>query len=291
MKRFFSRSANRAMRACGALALLACAASISACSGHSAASPSAPSPTAPSSSGIRFMRGTVSDTAFRPLPAATVEVLDGPQAGLTTRADARGQFSFSGTFDDTTRFRATSDGHVTSTRTLQPFCERCNPNWWINFSLEVVAPPVNIAGEYTLTFIADSVCTTLPGELRTRAYTATIPAASSSNPADAYYLVSVNGRTFYQNNWNVISFGVAADYVAFWLETLVEQIAPNTFLAFAGEAAASIGTAPGSTIVLPFSGSVEYCVTTAAAGRYEDCRQGAAADARCESEKRFRVRS
>jgi hypothetical protein len=212
-----------------------------------------------------------------------VEVLDGPQAGLTTTADATGGFSLSGTFDDTTRFRATSDGHVTSTRTLQPFCERCSPNWWINFSLGVVAPSMNLAGEYTLTFVADSSCTTLPSELRIRTYTATIPATAS--PPPEHYPVVVGGGSFYQNNWNVISLGVAGDYVAFWLETLVEELAPNAFLAFGGEAVGSVRTVPGSTITIPFLGSVEYCVTTAPTGRYEVCRQGqAATDMRCESD-------
>jgi len=148
------------MRMRGSIAVAVCAVALCSCGDHSAASPSAPSTPAagnPPGTGIGFMMGTVSDTAFRPLAAATVEVLDGPQAGLTTTADAAGHFSLSGTFDETTRFRATKSGHVTSTRTLQPFCAPCHPNWWINFSLEVLTPPVNMAGEYTATFIADNV--------------------------------------------------------------------------------------------------------------------------------------
>jgi len=282
-----SRPTDRATRMRGAIAVGVCAAVLCSCGGHSAAAPSAPSAPAPANppgTGIGFMMGTVSDTAFRPLAAATIEVLDGPQAGLTTTADAAGHFSLSGTFDETTRFRATKSGHVTSTRTLQPFCAPCNPNWWINFSLEVLTPPVTMAGEYTATFIADNVCTMLPSELRTRTYTATIPAATPPGPANAYYEVTFGSQVFYQD-WNVGGFGVAGDYVGFWLETLVEQIAPNTFLAFGGLAAASIGTAARSTIVLPFAGSIEYCVTTAAVGRYEDCYQHrAAADAQCTSD-------
>jgi hypothetical protein len=229
------------------------------------------------------MRGTVSDTAFRTLAGARVEVLDGPQAGLSTTADATGEFSLTGAFDEATRFRATKEGHVTAIRTLQPFCERCHPNWWINFSLEVVAPPVNMAGDYTMTFMADSACTALPNEVRTRTYAATIPLASNSLPANAYVGVTVTGATFYEG-WNVLGFGVAGDYVGFWLETLVEQLAPNTFLSFAGLAAASIGTSAMSTIALPFYGSIDYCVTKSEAGRFEDCYQGqAATHAQCES--------
>jgi hypothetical protein len=220
---------------------------------------------------------------FRPLAGARVEVVDGPQAGLSTTADSRGEFSLTGAFDEATRFRATKEGHVTATRTLQPFCVPCHPNWWINFSLEVLAPPVNMAGDYTMTFVADSGCTALPNELRVRTYAATIPLASNSLPANAYVGVTVTGATFYKN-WNVLGLGVAGDYVGFWLETLVELLAPNTFLSFGGLAAASIGTSAMSTIVLPFDGEIDYCVTKSATGRYEDCYQGqAAAHAQCTS--------
>ena len=37
---------------------------------------------------------------------------------------------------------------------MQPFCAPCNPNRWINFTLEVLAPPVNMSGDYTVTFTA-----------------------------------------------------------------------------------------------------------------------------------------
>ena len=121
------------------------------------------------------MKGTVSDTAFRDLPGARVEILNGPNAGMSTTVDARGEFSLTGRFDETTQFRATSEGHVAAVRTLQPFCVRCNPTWWINFTLDVLDPPVNVAGTYTLTIVADSSCTMLPSDARSRTFTATIP--------------------------------------------------------------------------------------------------------------------
>jgi hypothetical protein len=76
---------------------------------------------------ISFMRGTVSDTAFRRRLGARVEVLDGPRAGTSTTVDGTGYFLL--VFRDiqrATRFRATMDGHVTSTQTLQTFCAPCN---------------------------------------------------------------------------------------------------------------------------------------------------------------------
>ena len=170
---------------------------VASCSDHGSVAPvtTAPTPLTPPAPPSRsvFMRGTVDDTAFRQRAGARVQVVSGPQAGLSTTTDSSGDFSFSETFDQTTQFRASHDGYATATRTLQPFCAQCNPNWWINFSLEVLAPPVNLAGDYTLTFVADSTCGGLPNELRTRSYAVTIPPASSTGSANAYFPVAVSG--------------------------------------------------------------------------------------------------
>ena len=48
------------------------------------------------------LAGTVSDAAWRRLPGARVEVVDGPQAGLSTTANANGEFRLTGAFDENT---------------------------------------------------------------------------------------------------------------------------------------------------------------------------------------------
>jgi hypothetical protein len=248
-------------------------------------SPTAPTTTAgspPLPAGGLPMMGTVSDTAFRPLGGAKVEVLDGPQTGLTTTANELGEFSLTGIFDDATRFRATKEGHITATQLLGPFCARCNPNRWVHFSLELLTSSISISGDYTLEFVADDACTMLPSEVRSRTFTTMIPPAPNATPATPYFTVLV-GATFFED-WNTVALGIAGDYVAFWLETVVEQIAPNTFLAFGGQAAASVGTSHMSAISLPFAGSIEYCVTESEQGRFRECYQGhPATRARCES--------
>jgi hypothetical protein len=249
-------------------------------------SPMAPSegsvlaPTTPTPAGAMFLKGTVSDTAYRPLAGAVVQVLDGPQAGVSATADARGDFAMAGVFDEATRFRATAEGHVPAISTLQPFCAGCTPNWWIHFALDLPSSRVDVGGDYTLTFVANNTCTMIPDDMRSRTFTATIPVTSSALPADAFFRVS--GATFFED-WNAIAIGVAGNYVALWLETLVEQIAPNTFLAFAGGAAGTVDSSNPSTFVLPFHGSIEYCVTTAENGRYPNCHQAQATARRCES--------
>ena len=176
----------------------------------------------------------------------------------------------------TTQFRATSEGHVASVRTLQPFCDRCNPNWWINFTLDVPDPPVNMAGTYTLTVVADGTCTMLPPDARSRSFTATIPEAMAPAPVPGGLVVVPITSATVLREWDVIGVGVAGNHVAFWLETLVEQLAPNRYLSFAGAGRRTGRSSLPATIALPFAGTITNCVPTEA-GRYEDCYQSPSA--------------
>ena len=83
------------------------------------------SPLAPSSlqvvrqPGVFELVGYVDDTSFRALSGATVEVLDGPQTGISTMTDSNGHFSLTGVFTEATRLRATEDGYQAAIQTLQ----------------------------------------------------------------------------------------------------------------------------------------------------------------------------
>ena len=233
----------------------------SACGGNNTTSPSSTTspqpvaqPTPPSNAG-GFVKGSVSDTAFRPLDGARVEVVDGPQAGRSTTADANGNFSLSGTFDDATRFRATKDGHLAATQVSRTF-----PNIsgrLLIFSLEVPAPPVNMAGDYTLTFIADSACVGLPDDVRTRTYAATITPWSSTS-----FNVALSGASFLPSR-DSFPIGVAGDYLTFWFAdpAIVEQFAANTQIELYGSAGVSVGTSGVSTIAVSWDGEFEYSQT------------------------------
>ena len=102
----------------------------------------------PSPNGVVSISGFVLDTGFRPLAGASVVVVDGLQAGESTTADAAGQFSFSGSFDATIRFRATKDGYVSVTQPWSCSVASCpgNARPWLGFYLAPVTPPVTIAG-------------------------------------------------------------------------------------------------------------------------------------------------
>ena len=253
------------------------------CDGNRTPGPSAPTPVqlpGPPPTPARVqLAGTVSDAAWRRLAGARVEVVDGPQAGLSTTTDAGGGFRLSGTFDNTSRFRAIKEGHIAATWPLPPSCALCVPNWWFHFYLEALAPHANIVGDYSLTFIADSACTDLPGEMRTRTYGATVTLASALDVPDqsSRFTVTLTSSRFLQH-YNSFTIGVAGNYLAAYLGDahgspgLIEQIAPNTYLTLEGMIRASVADA--STISSSLDGVVDRCELPTEWGSRYSCSTG-----------------
>jgi hypothetical protein len=247
-----------------------------------------PSPLAGAVPGGTQLAGSVSDAAWRPLAGARVEVVDGPHAGLSTTTDARGEYRLTGAFDDTTHFRATKENHVAATWPLPAICARCNPQWWIHFYLESLTSPAGIAGDYTLTFVADSACAGLPDEVRTRTYEATVTLTSRpGEPANSRFDATVTGGTFVER-YNSFTIGVAGDYVRAELGDghggpgLVEQIAPRTYVTLGGTIAASVTDT--STIAGSFVGAFERCELASEWGSRFSCDGGVVSHGRCSSQ-------
>ena len=220
----------------GALAFLAIG--LSAC--NNSRSPAAPAPlatviVAPGTQGVIPIAGVVLDTAVRRLAGARIEVIDGPQAGMTTVTDSRGGFTLTGLFGDTTRFVATKSGYLGATSTLEPFCDRCLPNRWIYFNLEEPVPPPDLSGDWQVRFVTGA-CTGLPDELRTRSYDATIALAPPDAHPDARWLfvVTMNNVPF-DPNYNVFHIGAAGNYLGFPESegpALIELLDATTWLTF-----------------------------------------------------------
>ncbi len=253
-----------------ALALLAALAGCSKSS--SLPAPLAPSlvaqpvaqPTTPSTGVV--MQGHISDTAFRPVEGARVEVVDGPDAGLSTVTSPLGQFSLTGQFGDTTSFRASKDGYVTDSRTPYPQCGTCGSRRSIGFQLITLAAPVNIAGDYTLTFVADAACRGLPDALRTRTYDATIATSNTHTTASPGYMFTLAGSNYSG------SVGVAGDVVGFWFETLTEQLTPNASVGIQGVASASVAASGPAEISMSFDGRIEYCESKSDSRDFYSCQ-------------------
>jgi hypothetical protein len=255
--------------------LLALALSLAACS---APAPSAPSPVSqaqvPVLSPLVSVSGGVVDTAFRPLPGAKIEILDGPLAGTSTMSDSESRFTLTGPFDRATRFQATKNAHGAITRTANVFCDR-DCYGALEFDLPVLDPPTNIRGNYTLTFRADPACTDLPDEARIRTYAATI--ASSSDPdfaANTHLIVTLSGATFV-GGYQQFTVGVAGDQIGVFANgadsaAVVEQLARSTYVAFSG-AGSAIATPGDPAITASFDGWIEYCAVRSPIGSRYNC--------------------
>jgi Carboxypeptidase regulatory-like domain len=242
---------------------------------RASSSPSTPSPVpspAPQPAVLRPISGYVYDTAFRPVAGASVQLVDGPQAGTMTTSDASGHFSYDGTFSMPVTLRATKDGYTTATAPAQALTDG---RAYAGFQLGSVTPPVGIGGSYTLTITADSACTTLPDDVRTRTYRAAVIAATNTRaPAGTSFNGTVAGAQFAPHA-NLFWVGVFGDYVSTSTigegPSIVEQVGPNRYIAFMGEAGLSVGSADTSTISAPFKGTIEYCELKSAIGQYYDC--------------------
>ena len=244
-----------------------------------APSPISQRPAVHPTTSVSIISGFVLDTGFRPVVGARVEVVNGSQAGTFTTAGADGQFSLSGAFDAGSTFRASQDGYVAATQgwtcsTGLGTCPANGANPWLGFYLDVLVAPVDITGNYTLTFIADSACSDLPSELRTRTYGATITPSQPGNPLHTSLNNTISGAPFL-GSFRSFGIGVAGHYLGFWLDgghdpPLVEQVAQNSYLAFSGVAAASVGTS-ASAITTSFDGWIEYCVMPSPMGAAYNC--------------------
>jgi len=247
----------------------------------------------PNGTQTRTLRGIVGDTIARPLRGAKVEVLDGPQAGSVATTDFSGWFTLIAALADTTRLRVSKEGHVSATGTIA-FWRRDGPTDYVSMALAVLAPPVSIVGDYSLTFVADDACTTVPEELRTRTYAATIEPdlVDPRIPAGTFLWANISGVSFLANQRR-IPILIAGDVVSFWLGEhgygafFVEQVAPSTYLQFDGSATVSAGPSPISSLSATFEGAVDYCVMRSPmTGSHYDCdRTRAVSNVHCVSNK------
>ena len=241
-----------------------------------------PQPTPPAAS----VSGYVYDSAFRPVGGVKIEAVDGASAGVSTTTNGSGGFALSGTFDESVTFRASKDGYIAATATLK---RNMSGGASLSFTLTVVAAPVAIAGDYTVTFVADSACAgNLPEGVRERIYPATISQSTYPGaPPQTQFNVTLTGAPFLPGHGSFY-LGVAGDYVAIFFgdhgPLVVEQVAPNAYLALDGWTAVFVEGPAVSTISAPFEGSFEYCDLKSAMGSRYDCPSAQViSKARCES--------
>ena len=271
--------------------------SVLGCSGaDGAVTPTAPSTVGASPQSVAplattvQLRGFVTDTAFRAIAGARIEVLDGPSAGYVAVSGDSGEFVLSGMLTAATQFRATKEGHQTRTQPWNCSVAVClgtgGAQPWLGFYLTVLEASVNIAGDYTLTFTAAGTCTDLPDIARTRSYRAAVTA----RPADGRSAIpgfdlKVIGPVV--GNMTGFPIGVAGNRLNLWLHArhdppVVEDLGGNTYLAFSGGAETTVATSGMNPISAAFDGWIEHVVLTSPLGLWYWPQQ-ATSKATCDS--------
>jgi hypothetical protein len=231
----------------------------------------------PASARIRKVSGYVLDSAFRPLPGVRIEIPQQAQDGSFTVSNESGGFVLQGNFDSTNTARATKDGY--SPETL-PIDTGAN----LFFHLSPSSGSANIAGNYTLSVIADAACTDLPSNVRARQYDASV----SPGTLPSTFTLTASGSTFV-NGLNTVTIGVAGDSVSLWLHgghdaAFVEQLDAMSYFAISGVATGSVGASRREAITTAFDGWIDYCASTAPLAAIANCQAtNIRAYNRCES--------
>jgi hypothetical protein len=185
------------------------------------------------------LAGSVSDTASRPLSGASVTVTNGPRAGTIAMTDDRGRFSMDGSFTQAAvTLVASKDGYKPGTSIFpvhgRPF-EGGNLDF--GFSLEPLAPSVNLAGEYTLTVTTDRACSNLPQAARSRTYNASVVPHYRST---RFVGTLSDARIVALPEWApYLEIGVAGDFASMELR-YVEQLSDAAYLAVQGGISGSV---------------------------------------------------
>ena len=164
--------------------------------------------------------------------------------------------------------------------------------------MPVPTPVGRLSGEFTLTLTPDAACDSLPNELRTRTYTATLTVNPYWHAVETYYDILISVPTFLEGFDSSERFYVAEtdDDASFRLGSLagqpafVERLSATEYFAIGGSAEASL-PASAASFDASMDGYVEYCLMKASAdapvhGTLYDCASDRVLTRiRCESTK------
>lgn len=190
------------------------------------------------------------DTASEKMAGVKVEVVDGPQAGTSVLSGPDGRFSLSVAPADTVTLRATKDGYVTANKTVPvPNCPGCPATTPTTFLTLVALENVRLqTGPYTMTWVTDSACTTIPENVRTLTYAATV----TPDITDPGYQVDAGTAA------SRFGIGLAGNDLAIEIdEGLHFAVPPNGSVALFAYAVISVATSPVS-IAFPVTGKIDY---------------------------------
>lgn len=227
-------------------------------------------PTAPTPMTVEFsLAGSVHDTAFRAVPDVRIDVIDGPRTGAFALTDPVGNYELPGVFADVVTVRTSKADYVSVEKTYRT---SNRGRQYLDFAIEPTVPSADIAGEYTLTLAADSICTALPDTIRARTYSAAIRPLPQSGSPHAYE-TTLTGAAFLASALNNrFVMGVAGSVARFVTDSdgtgIAEAVTESIYVAFTGQADLSVD---GARISGLFAGTFEYCPSYVSASPFYRC--------------------
>jgi hypothetical protein len=184
---------------------------------------------------------------YRQVAGATVQLLDGAQAGASAITDANGTARFTGVFGAPVRVSVRKDGYY-PLETVAPVNRGgLTPGTgWTAFELKAPDLVQLTPGKYSVTVATDGSCSNIPSDLQTRTYSATLGPLTGAQAGDGYTLTldSLRGVTLYLT--------VSGHDVSITTGDSDPVSEPALRLAIFGYGIATVTTSPG-LISLPFS--------------------------------------
>jgi len=189
----------------------------------------------------------------RPVPGAAVQLLDGPQAGASAITDANGAARFDGTFGASVALSIRKDGYFPIQMTVQINC--CGPvpphTAWI--VLELKAPDLVqlTPGQYSVTIATDGTCPTIPADLQTRTYSASVApyTYAGSQGGNGLYVLTLDlpGRPTFQLDVSGrdVSITIGGDFGPF--------VDSSSGLSINAGGVGTVATSPASVVSMPLS--------------------------------------
>jgi hypothetical protein len=194
------------------------------------------------------------DSLFRSVSGAAVQLLDGPQAGLSAVTDTSGDAGFSGSFAEPVTLSINKDGfnNVVAAAPLQGSGLGMGVIY-----VHLKAPDLVqlTPGRYAITIASDGNCSNIPAYIQTRTYSASVVAFTGPQAGDGYIIALDSPRTTF--NLYVSGRDVRVDVG----DDLPFADLPNG-LTIWGSATGTVTTSPGSVLSLPFSYYFSYNYAT-----------------------------
>jgi len=229
---------------CVAYVAVASLVMVSGCGGTPSTGPSYPS-------SDNQLVGLVTNGVVGGIAGVRVVVSGGSSIGEATTTDEQGYFRLPYDFRSAGQLAFAKDGYAPLTMAVQAG----KPSGLLTAFLHFLDPPVNLAGSYTFTFVADASCLQIPDALRTRSYGAVI-SQPAQFPQSTRFDVRLLGATFAAATLRIggaldsFSGAVEAHTVRFQIangpesieldEGIAEQIAPDVRLEIDGGAAITV---------------------------------------------------